>query len=566
MTRLTGGEAVVTMLERHGVDHAFGMGGFQPLPYYDALARQDAIRHVLIRDEKHGAFAADAFARVTNRPAVADATLGPGATNLVSGAAESFGASIPVIFLTGDVNRGIAGRAATQESDQVGMLRPAMKQVVFIDRLERIPELVRRAFTIATSGRPGPVLIDMPEDVFHGSEDFADEALFADPAVRALGGRRCRPDEDAVERAARLLAGAQRPAAIFGGGIHLSQAYAAVERFVNESGIPSACTISGKGALGDDHPLALGLCGRFSRFANEFIREADVLVVAGCKLGEICTDRWTLIGPDTALIHIDIDPLELGKVYKTEAGLWGDAGLALGDLCDAFTESGPPGYDRRELLERVGEARHAWAASAQESYLSDEAPTHVARILHELRQALPPESIVVADGGFAAHWSALLLDIPVAGRHYVANRGHAAIGYGLPGAIGAQLAAPGVPVVALCGDNGFAMALAELETAKREGLPLTVIVIDNAALGYVKALQHGLYDGRFISADFLDTDYADVARSLGCFGRRVESPATLSDALRDALASDVPAVIDVLTTRDASRMLPGVDSRTARSR
>ena len=294
MTRLTGGEAVVTMLERHGVDHAFGMGGFQPLPYYDALARQEAIRHVLIRDEKHGAFAADAFARVTNRPAVADATLGPGATNLVSGAAESFGASIPVIFLTGDVNRGIAGRAATQESDQVGMLRPAMKQVVFIDRIDRIPELVRRAFTIATSGRPGPVLIDMPEDVFHGTGEFADEALFADDAVRALGGRRCRPDDDAVERAARLLAGAQRPAAIFGGGIHLSQAYPAVERFVTESGIPAACTISGKGAIGDDHALALGLCGRFSRFANSFIREADVLLVAGCKLGEICTDRWTL--------------------------------------------------------------------------------------------------------------------------------------------------------------------------------------------------------------------------------------------------------------------------------
>ena len=149
--QLTGGEAVVEMLRLHGVDHAFGMGGFQPLPYYDALARQKAIRHVLIRDEKHGAFAADAFSRVTNRPAVADATLGPGATNLVSGAAESYGASVPVIFLTGDVNRAIAGRAATQESDQLGMLRPTMKQVIFIDRIERIPELVRRAFAIATA-------------------------------------------------------------------------------------------------------------------------------------------------------------------------------------------------------------------------------------------------------------------------------------------------------------------------------------------------------------------------------------------------------------------------------
>ncbi len=224
MTALTGGEALVTMLERHRIDHAFGMAGFQPLPYYDALARQQAIRHILIRDEKHGAFAADAFARVAGRPAVADATLGPGATNLVSGAAESFGASIPVIFVTGDVNRGIAGRAATQESDQIGMLRPAMKEVLFIDRIERIPELVRRAFTIATGGRPGPVLIDIPEDVFHGSGEFSDELLYADDAVRALGGRRIRPDEESVERAARLLAVAERPAAILGGGIHLAAA------------------------------------------------------------------------------------------------------------------------------------------------------------------------------------------------------------------------------------------------------------------------------------------------------------------------------------------------------
>ncbi len=291
-----------------------------------------------------------------------------------------------------------------------------------------------------------------------------------------------------------------------------------------------------------------------------------MLLVAGCKLGEICTDRWTLISPDTRLVHIDIDPAELGKIYRTGVGLWGDAALTLRDLSDALAMTGQPTYDRRAVLEQVKESRRAWSAGARESYRSDETPVHVARILHELRAVLPAESVVVADGGFAAHWSALLFDFPTSGRHYVANRGHAAIGYGLPGAIGAALAAPDVPVVALCGDNGFAMALAELETAKRERLPITVVVIDNAALGYVKALQNGLYDGRFISADFLETDYAEVARSLGCFGVRVGSPATLREALTDGLASELPAVIDVVTTRDSSRMLPGVDARTARAR
>jgi len=376
-----------------------------------------------------------------------------------------------------------------------------MKQVVYIDRIDRIPELVRRAFAIATGGRPGPVLIDIPEDVFHGTHDFAPNQLYTDEAATLVGGRRTRPDQTATELAAELLATAQRPAAIFGGGIHLSQAYSQVSRIVDEAGLPAACTISGKGALSDDHPLALGLCGRFSRIANEVIRDADVLLIAGCKLGEICTDRWTLISPDTKLIHIDVDPSEFGKVYRTAVGLWGDAALALDDLADAVTAT-PSRRDSKGLIAQIDQARKAWRRQAQASYLSDETPTHVARLLHELRQALPAESIVVADGGFAAHWSALLFDIPEPGRYYIANRGHAAIGYGLPGAIGAQLAAPDVPVVALCGDNGFAMALAELETAKRERLPITAIVIDNAALGYVKALQHGLYDGLFISADF----------------------------------------------------------------
>src|SRR5688572_28352035 len=180
MTRLTGGEAVVRMLAEHGVEIAFGMGGFHPLPYYDALARQDRIRHVLIGDEKHVACAADAWARVRNRPAVADATLGPGATNLVSGAAESFGAAIPLLPLTGEVNSLIAGRAATQESDQVGMLRPSVKSSLKIDRFERIPELIRRAVTISTAGRPGPVHVDVPEEIMHGTHDYEDRDLFAD--------------------------------------------------------------------------------------------------------------------------------------------------------------------------------------------------------------------------------------------------------------------------------------------------------------------------------------------------------------------------------------------------
>ena len=563
MPLMTGGEALVKMFQLHGIDQAFGMGGFQPLPYYDALARQSDIRHVLIRDEKHGAFAADAYGRVLNRPAIADATLGPGATNLVSGAAESFGASIPMVLLTGEVNSGIRGRAATQESDQVGMIRPTVKHSVTIDQIARIPELVRHGVALANGGRPGPIHLNVPEEVFHGTFDFPDGDLWSDADAHRVGARAVRPAPSHIDRAAEILAAAERPIVLVGGGIHLSAAYAQLAEFIDLTGFPVASTISGKGSFAEDHPLALGVFGRFSRTANELIADADALLVIGSKLGEIATNRWSLIPATAKLIHIDIDPGEIGKIHRADVGVWSDAGLALTDLTGALEGHRTAFRERRSTTERqLAAKREEWLATAEPKYRSDEQPMHMARVLRELRRALPPDGIVVADGGFAAHWSALLFDVTRVGRTYIANRGHAAIGYGLPGGLGARLAAGDRPVVALCGDNGFAMAVAELETAKRAGAPVVCLVVNNGTLGYVKALQHGLYADRFLSVDFLEVDYAAVARGFGCAGALVEDPRELQDVLCDALGSDVPFVIDARITTDPAHMLPGVDRRT----
>jgi acetolactate synthase-1/2/3 large subunit len=482
----------------------------------------------------------------------------------VSGAAESFGASVPLLLLTAEVNSGIRGRAATQESDQFGMLRPTTKMSIPLDRIERIPELVRRAVNVATSGRPGPVNLDVPEEVFHGTHDFAESDLWADPDACVVGSRPMRPAARAVDRAAELIRDAKRPMLLVGGGVHFSGAYAAIRSFLDLTGIPIATTISGKGAIEEDDPLSAGVFGRFSRFANELIAESDLLIVVGCKLGEIATSRWSVIPPSARIIHVDIDPEELGKVYRADVGIWADAGAALEDLTAALEENRAHFASiRAATVADLTSRRTEWLAVADAKYRSNEQPIHMARVLAEVRSALPPRSIVVADGGFAAHWSALLFDVTATGRSYIANRGHAAIGYGLPGALGAKLAAPDYPVVALCGDNGFAMAVAELETAKRAGAPLVVVVVNNATLGYVKALQHGMYRDRFISVDFLDVDYAAVARGFGCEGRVIEDPAHLAPALRDALSSGVPFVLDVRITTDPSAMLPGVDARAA---
>lgn len=566
---MTGGEAVVRMMQLYGVEFSFGMGGFQALPYYDALARQEQVRHILIRDEKHGAFAADGYARVRNRPAVADATLGPGATNLISGAAESFGASVPLILLTGEVNSSIAGRGATQESDQLGMLRPTCKDVISVTKIERIPELMRRAFSVATAGRPGPVNLNIPEEVFHAAYDFSPSDFFADSDAVLVGGRRVRPDAQMVERAAALINAAERPVAILGGGIHLSAAYDEVAQFADQTGMPIATTISGKGALAEIQPMAVGLCGRYSRTGNDLVKSADLVVVVGSKLGEIATNRWTLLAPGSKLVQIDIDPTELGKVYPVSVGIWGDAKLSLADLNSALrTDANRVAERKKQQREEVIKRSTEWFAGAVDNYNSPERPIHMARLLHELRQVLPTEAILVADGGFAAHWSALLFDVHVAGRSFIANRGHAAIGYGLPGAIGAKLASPATPVVALCGDNGFAMAVAELETAKRVGAPVICVVVNNRALGYVKALQHSMYDDRFLSVDFLDVDYSNVAQTFGCAGTRVNDADQLSGALAAALEAQTncPFVIDVLTTTDPAKMLPGIDSRTRQAK
>lgn len=564
MSVLTGGEAVVKMLQAHQVKYAFGMGGFQGLPYYGALADQNQIKHIVIRDEKDGAFAADAYARSTGRPAVVDGTLGPGATNLVSGAAESFSASIPLILITSDANRAFARRGATQEIDQVSILRPVVKEYFDVAEIGRIPEFVRRAFSAATGGRPGPVLLNIPENVFHGQYDFEDSAFYMNPGTSAIGQLRVRGDRAAIQRATELLASASKPVMIVGGGVHLSHAYDEIKELAESLGVPVAYSISGKGVYSDTEELCLGLCGRYSRYANKFIGDADVLLVVGCKLGEIATNRWSIINSTTKIIHVDIDPQEIGKHYRVEVGIWGDARATLEEMNEAAKSTARDFSERRSsILSAIASARDTWWNEAERIYKSDESPIVVARLLYEMQQVCPKDTVFVADGGFAAHWSALLYNCESSGRTYIADRGQAAIGYGVPGAIGAKLADRTRPVVALCGDNGFAMSAAELETAVREKLNILFVIVNNKALGYVKALQHVVYGGKYISVDFEEVDYVALAVSLGCRGLRVDRPSELMKALQEGLrsANDVPFVLDVRTTTDPAKMLPGVDSR-----
>ncbi len=453
----------------------------------------------------------------------------------------------------------------TQETRQVEILRPAVKELIRVEMVERIPELLARAFAVATTGRPGPVILDVPEDVCHATHPFDADEFDAVEAHAAAPALRCRPAADGLAKAARMLAEAKRPLMLCGGGVHISRAAAEVTAVAEALNLPVAHTMTGKGAVACSSPLNAGLFGRYDRIANDLIAASDCLLVVGCKLGEIATKRYTVPAADKTVIHLDIVAEEIGRTFRPTLALWGDARESLREL-SALMGGEAEGIRTRQqaYADEVAGKMADWRRSVEARLTSTERPINMARLMHELNGAMPAEGILVADGGFAAHWGGLLYDTKAPGRGFVPDRGFASIGYGLPGAMGAKLAAGDAPVVGLTGDGGFNMMIGELETARRLGLPFTVIVVNNAASGYVKALQHLMYgEGSYQSSDLKEIDYAAVAEAMGCRGIRVEDPDQLGDAIRQGLAgTEGPTVLDVVVTRDPGKMLPAVDSRT----
>ena len=559
---MTGGEAIARLLRAHGIGPMFGMGGFQLLPFYDA-ARRLGLTHSLINDERCGVFAADAYAKITGRVGVVDATLGPGATNLVTGLIEALNAGTPLVAIVGNSHRLHSWKNMTQESRQVEILRPAVKELIKVEMIERLPELVIRAFQVATTGRPGPVVLDIPEDICHASYPFNPEDLDVPQVHQQIPNLRTRPDSHSIDEAAQLLKNAKRPLILAGGGVHLSNAAQTLESFAETFSLPVAHTMTGKGSISCNNPLSAGLFGRYDRIANQFIETSDCLLVIGCKLGEIATKRFTLPPKNIPVIHLEVVAEEIGRTLQPTIALWGDAKEGIKDLASVMQGTAEEQRGKRaKYVEEVSEYMGNWRNSVNERLTSDEVPINMARLMHELNNELPEDAILVADGGFAAHWGGLLYDTKRAGRGFLPDRGFASIGYGLPGAIGGALAKSG-PIVAITGDGGFNMTLGELETAKRMELEFVIIVVNNAASGYVKALQHLMYgEGAYQSSDLEETNYAKAAEALGCKGIRVEDPTEIGKAISVGLKhKGRPTIIDLVVTRDPAKMLPGVDNR-----
>ena len=541
-----GGDVLVDMLIGYGVPAVFGLAGGQTLPLYDAIrSRSSAIRHVPMRDERNAAYAADGYARISGRVGVCDATVGPGALKLTSGLAEAFNSSIAIVAIVSDMPsdwltvryRG----GGNQLVDQMSVLGPLCKWTGRLTTPNKMPELVQRAFQMATTGRPGPVTIELPEDLFRAETEAPGPR--ADPRFGTVPPDRPAPDPSAVQAAAVLLNSAERPVIIAGGGARLSQAGAELTALAEYLALPVATTHSGKGILAEDHPLSLGVLGALggSSVARDFVEDADLILAVGFKFGQNPTFTWTLPRPGQRLIQIDIDPAEIGRVFPVELALVADARAGLAALRAECKTSRPV----EPVAAQAAALRAKWRShiAAQAIDAKPIKPQRVAALLNDLSG---DDTLLVCDASFASGWGGEYFEARGI-RRVIFPRGMAGLGWGLPAAIGAQVARPNSKVVVLAGDGAMTYSLGELATLAHQGMNITVVVMNNSAMGWIKWEQAVFWEGKFQSTDLSDVDFATVARGMGCAGSHVSDPADLRDALAQALAADGPALVDVRT-------------------
>jgi acetolactate synthase-1/2/3 large subunit len=553
------GEAIVRLLQAYDVKYIFGVPGDTSMPFYDAL--YDAplgTRHVLARDERAASFMADVYARLSYKPGVCEGPSGAGATYLLPGLAEANASSIPVIGLASDTPLSADDKGVLTELDQEALYSPVTKWRTRIEVPERTPEIFARAFRLATSGRPGAVHIALPHDVL--DEEIEPFQPPVQEESKAFPAYRTRPDPVLVERAAALLLKAKRPVLIAGGGAVISQAWDEITQLADSLSMPVGTSINGKGAIAEDSPLSIGVVGGNGArpYANRLVADADLIFYVGCKTDSVTTNKWTLPSPTLgmAVIQLDVDPKEIGNNYPTEVGMVADAKLALADLLEVLPANGTGSAPRQEWSSRVPAMAGQWWAQVQPKMRSDDSPIKPQRVMNELIDALPRDSVIVSDAGTGTPFTSAYYKSP-AGRHVVIPRGYGGLGYALPGVVGAKLARPESTVVGLMGDGSFGMSAGDLETIARLQLPLTIIQFNNACFGWIKTLQCLYYDRRYVSVDFSsDTDHAGIARGFGLEGVRVERAGELGPAIREAIKSDKPTFIDVVTESEETEIPP----------
>lgn len=541
---LTGAEAMVRMLEAYDTRHMFGLCGDTTLPFYDALARLDHdITHFLTRDERHAAYMADGYARVTGRPGVCEGPSGGGATYILPGLVEANESSIPVLAITTDVATTSAGRFPLTELDQVALFGPVTKWNAALGNAARLPATVRRAFREMTTGRPGAVHLAFPFEIQKAEVD--PEEIWAEPRHRRFPADRVAPDPDAIRHAAEMLRDASAAVAICGGGPVIAGAERSLESLAEIADLPIATTVSGQGALAETHPDAVGVVGSNGGVPStrEIVDAADLVLFVGCRAGSVTTERWRSPGPGVRVIHIDCDPAVIGANYRTDVAIVADARLALDALVTELRARPARGQNGQARASAAWDAkRSAFAPLAG----STERPIRPEAVIAALSDVLDDDATIVADPGTPCPYVSAHYRWARAGRHFITNRAHGALGYALAAAVGAHVGRPDARTVALMGDGSFAFCCGEFETLMRYDVPVMSLVFSNATFGWIKAGQNAGFDRRFYNVDFGRTDHAAVARAFGVKSWTVEDPDDLRPVLREAIAHRGPTLVDII--------------------
>lgn len=542
---------LVEYLERLGVEVVFGLTGHTIIAMLDALGHSK-VRFITTRHEQVAAHAADGYARASGKPGILLTHLGPGLTNAATGVANAALDSIPMVVISGDVPSYYFGRHPHQEvnlhldGDQYEIYRPFCKRVYRVDRAEDLPRIIERAFHLAQTGRPGPVLVDVPMDIFSADLPIGAFSKTPPPILRPP------LDPETAERVARALAEAERPVIYVGGGVVSAHASEELVKLAEALEVPFAHTLMGKGAVRDDHPLLLGMTGFWGTpIANDSCRDADLILAVGTRLAEANSSSWdprfTFAIPPTRLIHIDIDVAEIGRNYPTELGITADAKNALGMIAQAA--QGRQHRERGDLRARIAQGRKAFGATWAEQWTSDQYPLRPERILGEVRAALPEDGFLVTDVGWNKNGVAQQFPFTVPGT-FITPSGLATMGFGPSAVLGVKVAQPHRAAVALVGDGAFSNNMSVVATAMEAEIPVVWVVMDNAAFGTIAGLEKMHYGWTFgcvfeSEGKPYRVDYAGVAQACGARGVLIRAASELGPALREALAAGVPTVIHV---------------------
>jgi len=529
-----GADLFVWSLVEAGVDTLFGYPGGAVLPIYDALYRNQApFKHVLSRHEQGSIHAAEGYARVTGKPGVVLATSGPGATNLITGIADAIMDSIPLVIFTGQVAHQVIGTDAFQESDIMGITTPITKYNYQVERLADLPRVIKEAFHIASSGRPGPVLIDIPKNIAEEISDQKFESDFFLPGYQPT----VKPNPLQIVKLADALSRAKKPVVLTGAGVQFAEASEELREFVRKYELPVTSTLLGLGTFPGTDPLFLGMAGMHGTYAaNMAYYECDLLINIGARFDDRLTGKLEHFAPNARIAHIDIDPAEIGKNLHTEIPVVADAKEALKALLGTDIKM-PDHKEWKEKLEANKQAFPLWY-NRSEDLISPQ------WLLEQVYEASEGKAIVTTDVGQHQMWAAQFYKFDQPNR-WVTSGGLGTMGFGFPAAIGAQLGAPEELVVSIVGDAGFQMTLQELAVAKERNLAVKVIIVNNAALGMVRQWQESFYDERYSESILtVNPDFVKLAESYGVKGVRVDKEEEVPALLKEVFAYDGPVVVD----------------------